>query len=113
VGLSPYRPGPSALRLDELARRTYREFGGMPELGGKSLADEVRVGMLSLKKEIDTLRLEAAAAVTEVVTEIKNGKEGVKRLKAEAAAIRAGFAGIMGNETADETTQEKTDAGTK
>jgi hypothetical protein len=72
----------------------------MPEIGGKSLGDQVRVGLAGLKKDIEALRLDAAGALTELATEVSNGKEGVKRIRAETAAVRSAFAEILGNEQA-------------
>jgi hypothetical protein len=70
----------------------------MPEIGGTSLADQVRVGLAGLKKEIDALKLDAAAALTELSVEIKNGQEGVKRIRTETADVRNAFGEILGNE---------------
>lgn len=70
----------------------------MPEIGGKSLAQDIRVGLAGIKKEIEALRLDASAALTELVTEVQNGKEGVKRIRAEAADVREAFSTILGNE---------------
>jgi hypothetical protein len=92
---------PAAARLDDLCREAVQQFSGdklMPEIGGKSLADQVRVGLGGLKKEIDALKLDAAAALTELSTEVRNGNEGVKRIRSETAAVRAAFAEILGNE---------------
>lgn len=71
----------------------------MPEIGGKSLADQVRVGLAGLKKDIDALKLDAAAALTELSVEVRNGQEGVKRIRAETADVRNAFGEILGNET--------------
>jgi hypothetical protein len=73
----------------------------MPEIGGKSLAAQVRVGLAGLKKQLDELKLDAAGALTELSTEIANGKEGVKRIRAETAEVKAAFSEILGNEQAD------------
>jgi hypothetical protein len=70
----------------------------MSQIGGKALADDVRIGMAGLKKQIDALKLDAAAALTELTTELKNGNEGVKRIREETAAVRAAFSEILGNE---------------
>jgi ubiquinone biosynthesis protein UbiJ len=72
----------------------------MTTIGGKSLADDVRIGMAGLKKQIDALKLDAAAALTEFTTELKNGNEGVKRIREETAAVKSAFAEILGNEQA-------------
>ena len=80
--------------------KAIAEFGKktMPELGGKSLAADVRVGLAGLKKKLEALRLDAAGAVNELATEITNGEEGVKRIRAETAEVKAAFAEILGNE---------------
>ena len=70
----------------------------MPEIGGKALGSFVRESFAGLKKELDDLKIDAAAAVTELSSEVKNGKEGVKRIREEAAAVKAAFAEILGNE---------------
>lgn len=72
----------------------------MPEIGGKSLAADVKIGLAGLKQEIAELRMSAAGAITELKSEIVNGKEGVKRIQAETAAVKDAFAEILGNETA-------------
>jgi|HubBroStandDraft_3_1064219.scaffolds.fasta_scaffold908117_1 hypothetical protein len=61
----------------------------MTTIGGKSLADDVRIGLTGLKKQIDGLKLDAAAALTELSAELKNGNEGVKRIREETAAVKA------------------------
>ena len=73
----------------------------MPEIGGKSLANDVRIGLAGLKKKLEALRLDAAAAVNELATEITNGEEGVKHIRSETAEVRAAFAEILGNESGE------------
>jgi hypothetical protein len=93
---------PASQRLDRHLAKAIEEFGEkrMPQIGGKALADEVKVGLTGLKKQLDELKLDAAAALTELSTEIKNGNEGVKRLREETAAVKNAFAEILGNEQA-------------
>lgn len=92
-----------------LRQEARRILGGltketaMPEIGGKSLAVTVRSGLIDLKKRLADLKTDAAAAVTELHAEIANGQEGVKRIRAEAAEVKAAFAEILGNEGADGT----------
>lgn len=74
----------------------------MPEVGGKSLADAVKIGLSGLKKDIEALRLDASGALTELSSEVKNGTEAVKRIRAEAAAVKSAFAEILGNEGSDQ-----------
>jgi hypothetical protein len=93
---------PAGEKLDRHLTRAIEEFGDkhMPEIGGNSLAEQVKVGLGGLKKQLDELKLDAAAALTEFSTEIANGNEGVKRIRAETAAVKAAFAEILGNEQA-------------
>lgn len=74
----------------------------MPEVGGKSLADTFKSGLIGLKKELEALRLDASGALTELSSEVKNGNEAVKRIRAETAAVKSAFADILGNESAEE-----------
>jgi hypothetical protein len=89
--------------LDQRLLVAAAEIGGpiVPELGGKALADQVRLGLIGLKKELDGLKIDAAGALTELATEVSNGKEGVKRIRAETAAVKSAFAEILGNEQAE------------
>jgi hypothetical protein len=83
--------------LDRHLARSIKEFA-VPEIGGKSLANDVRIGLAGLKKKLEALRLDAAAAVNELATEINNGEEGVKRIRSETAEVKVAFAEILGNE---------------
>jgi hypothetical protein len=91
---------PAGAKLDGHLAASIKEFGGssMPEIGGKSLANNVRIGLDGLKKKLEALRLDAAAAVNELATEINNGEEGVKRIRSETAEVKVAFAEILGNE---------------
>jgi len=71
----------------------------MPELGGKSLADQVRIGLVGLRQQLDELKIDTAGALTELSAEIANGKEGVKRIREETAAVKSAFGEILGNES--------------
>lgn len=89
-------------KLQQHLDSAIAEFGNgrgrvMPTLGGKSLAEDMRVSFASLRKAIDDLKVDAAAAVMELTSEITNGKEGVKAIRAEAAAVKAAFTDILGN----------------
>ena len=68
-----------------------------PSIGGHSLGEQVRVGLAGLRKDLEVLRLDAAASITELTDEVRNGQEGVKRIRAEAAAVKAAFQDILGN----------------
>lgn len=70
----------------------------MPEIGGKALGGFVRESLADLKKQLDALKIDAAGAITELSSEIKNGNEGVKRIREETAAVRTAFSEILGNE---------------
>jgi hypothetical protein len=94
---------PASEKLDRHLSAAIEEFGGpktMPEIGGKSLAEEVKVGIGGLRQQLAELKLDAAGALTELSTEVRNGKEGVKRIREETAAVKAAFAEILGNEQA-------------
>jgi len=77
-----------------------KQFRGakMPSIGGHSLGEQMRASLAGLKQDLEVLRLDASAAVAELSTEVRNGQEGVKRIRAEAAAVKSAFAEIMGNE---------------
>jgi hypothetical protein len=100
----------AADKLDHLCADVISEFGGtissakdrpMPEIGGKSLAASLRESLAGAKKLLDEAKIDAAGAVTEVVTEAKNMKEVAKRIRAEAAEMRSVNREILGNESAD------------
>jgi len=93
---------PAGEKLDRHLTRAIEEFGDkhMPEIGGKSLAEQVKVGLGGLRQQLAELKLDASAALTELSTEVKNGNEGVKRIREEAAAVKAAFAEVLGNEQA-------------
>jgi hypothetical protein len=98
---------PEGSKLDQHLDASIKEFGGnVPEIGGKSLADHVRVGLAGLKKDIDALKIDAAAALTELSTEVRNGNEGVRRIRAETAAVRAAFSEILGNQSDGDRAEE-------
>ena len=79
----PALPIAKSQELDRHLVAAIAQFGEkpMPEIGGKSLATDVRVGLAGMKKQIEALRLDAAAAITELGAEITNGQEGVKRIR--------------------------------
>jgi hypothetical protein len=94
---------PAGEKLNRHLTAAIKEFGGqkhMPEIGGKSLASDFKITLAGLKKQMDELKIEAGGALTEMATEIKNGQEGVKRIREETAAVKAAFAEILGNEQA-------------
>ena len=70
----------------------------MPEIGAKSIADELKLGFAGLRSDLDALRTELASAVGEVATEIKSGKDVARRLREEAAHLRQATRELLGNE---------------
>jgi hypothetical protein len=74
----------------------------MPEIGARKLAGEVIGGIrAAVAKAMDDLHLEVAGGITELVTEIREGGQSVRRaLQDEAAGVREELSGIVGNATA-------------
>ena len=91
---------PAAQRLDQHLAESINHFGAkpMPELGGKSLALDLRSALAGVKQKLAELKSDAAGAVTELVAEIANGNEAVKRIRDETAQVKAAFTEILGNE---------------
>lgn len=77
----------------------------MPEVGGKSIASDFKIGLAGIRKMAAELKLEVAGAVTEFTTEAANVKEAASRLRGEAREMRAVAAEILGNEVAGTTEQ--------
>jgi hypothetical protein len=97
----------AAEKLDRLLAGAIQQFGPrkpMPEVGGKSLASELRTGIAGLKRGVDELKLELAGAVSEFSVEMQNGKEAAKRIRAEAADMRQAVSEILGNENVSNST---------
>lgn len=91
-------PGrPYGLRNE--ARRILDEVeaAAMPEIGGKRLAGELGGMLADVRKMVDEAKLGLAGAVTELVTEIKSGKEVERAIRAEAAEVRKAFGEVLGN----------------
>lgn len=78
----------------------------MPEIGGKSLAGDLRSALAGLRKVVDETKLEVAGAVSDVTVEVKNMKEVAKRLRAEANEMRQASAEMLGNESASDVTDK-------
>lgn len=91
---------PAHQRLDQHLSAAIEYFGAkpMPELGGKSLALDLRSALAGVKQQLAELKSDAAGAVTELVAEIANGNEAVKRIRDETAQVKAAFTEILGNE---------------
>lgn len=69
----------------------------MPEIGGKRVASNVRIGLLGLKKRLAALDDNTASALNELDSAITEGEQGVKQVLAEAAEVRSAFSEITGN----------------
>ena len=65
----------------------------MPSIGGLALGEQMRAGLAGLRNDLDALRLDAAAAVTELFTEVRNGQEGVKRHPRRGSGGQIGLRG--------------------
>ena len=74
----------------------------MPEIGARRLASGIGGSVEeAIGKATDEMRLVVAASITELVAEIREGGENVKRaLQAEAAGVREDLKEIVGNATA-------------
>ena len=70
-----------------------------PEIGARKLASGVIGGIqAAVAKATDEMRLEVAAGINELVTEIRDGGENVGRaLRAEAMGVREELGAIIGN----------------
>lgn len=71
---------------------------GMGELGGKKLATDFGSMMADVRKAIDAAKGTVADAVRELKGEITAGAvQSAKAIRAEATAVRAGYAELLGN----------------
>lgn len=80
----------------------------MPEVGGGKLAGEFGGMMADVRRMIDETKLDIAAAVTELTTEVQAGKQVAKAIRAEAAQVRQAFGSVLGNAAPDEANSETT-----
>ena len=69
----------------------------MPEVGGKKLADDLRVKLPDMRKVADGLRLRAAAAATGFMTEARNVEKAIKGLEDETAEMAKVANEMLGN----------------
>jgi hypothetical protein len=69
----------------------------MPDVGGKKLAEDLRIKLPDLRKIADGLRLRAAAAVTSFATEAKNVETAIRSIEDEAAEMAKVANEILGN----------------
>lgn len=85
-------------RLDAaLAEAIEKGRPSMPGAGGKKLAGEFSAMLAGVRKEIEGLQIETAAAVNELMEEVKLAREVPKALRAEAAEMRKAFGEVLGN----------------
>ena len=70
----------------------------MPEVGGKQLANDFVSMMADVRKAIDELKKTVADALAELRTEITKGaSDSALAIRKEAAAVRQGYATLLGN----------------
>ena len=69
----------------------------MPELGGKTLAGNVKAMLGDLRKKIDDAKINVASAVTELQSEIASADAVARQLRDEADAVREAFGEVLGN----------------
>lgn len=81
----------------------------MPEIGGSKLASDFGSMMADVRKSIDASKQIVAQAVTELQAEITVGAQSAaKAIRTEAAAVRAGYAELLGNNPPQAETQPPT-----
>ena len=73
----------------------------MPEVGGKKLADDLRIQLPDLRKMADALRLRAAAAATGFMAEAKNVEKGIRSIEDETAEMAKVANEMLGNNPPD------------
>ena len=74
-----------------------QEARKMAELGGKTLAADLKTRLPDLRKKAEALRLRAAAAVTGFTTEANNVEQAVKSIEDETAEMAQIANEILGN----------------
>ena len=74
-------------------------------VGGRKLADDLRIALPDLRNAAQALRLRAAAATTAFVTESKNVEKAIRIIEDEAAEMAAVANELLGNNPPDETPQ--------
>jgi hypothetical protein len=74
----------------------------MPEVGGKKLADDLKIKLPDLRKLAGDLRLRAAAAVTAFATEAKNVERAIGSIESETAEMQKIANEILGNNPPEE-----------
>ena len=89
-------------RLTELLDKPVGTLKGetkMPDIGARKIASGV-IGSIqtAVGGAMDEMRLEVAAGINELLTEIRDGGKSVRRaLQDEAAGVREELSGIVGN----------------
>ena len=97
----------AAERLDSCLGRAIAEFGTkMPDIGGKKLAEDLRIRLPDLRKMADELRMCAAGAVTAFTTEANNVRRAITSIEDEAAEMAKVANEMLGN-APPENEQEK------
>jgi hypothetical protein len=81
-------------RLDDVLKEAIE----MPEIGGKKLSGEFGEMLAGVRRMIDETKLDIAAAVSELTTEVRGGKQVAKALREEAAHVRSAFGAVLGND---------------
>lgn len=84
-------------RLDDFLAGAAKEGGAMPEVGGRKLAGAFTELLADVRKQIEELHVETAAAITEMVEEVRIAKDVPKMIRAETAEIRKAFEPLLGN----------------
>ena len=69
----------------------------MADIGGKKVADDLKVKLPDLRKLAGDLRLRAAAAVTGFTTEAKNVEKAIGAIESETAEMQKIANEILGN----------------
>ena len=91
----PAPPGrPYGLQAE--AKRILRGIG-MPEVGGKRLASDLKVGLPDLRKIASSLRDRSTTAVARFQQEAENVGKALKMIEDEADAMRDVANEILGN----------------
>ena len=78
----------------------------MAEVGGRKLADDLRVALPDLRKIASDLRLRAGAAATAFAAEARNVEKAIKSIEDEAAEMAKVANEILGNNPPDPTTNQ-------
>ena len=83
----------------------------MPDVGGKKLADDLRIKLPDLRKIADDLRLRGAAAASAFVAEARNVEKAIKSIEDEAAEMAKVANEILGNNPPENPTSQQSGQG--